>query len=120
MQAAVAKAPAFAGKFHQPLLQAVLLPLRAVVQHAARQPEQAARTTFGQIDLGPHGHHGITSRLRGWNFSRATTFSPSMSSIASASIFLSLAFSASSAFRRFASGTPCRRTSGATGKTTHR
>ena len=48
---------------------------------------------------------GDTPRLRAQNFPRATTFNASLSSMASAKSFLSLAFSASSALKRLASGT---------------
>src|SRR5690606_24984547 len=83
--------------------EAVLLPLRGVVQHAARQAQHATRATFGHVGLGPHGNDGFPPRLRAQNFPRATTFYASLSSIASASSFLSFAFSASSARSRFAS-----------------
>src|SRR5688500_7443049 len=105
VQPPVAEAPALTGQLDQALLKAVVLPLRAIVQHAARQAQHAAGAAFGHKVLGPHGGDGIPSRLRAQNFPRATTFNASLSSIASASSFLSLAFSASSARSRLASGT---------------
>lgn len=104
VEATIAETSALTGQLHQTLLQAVVLPLRLVVQQAARQPQQTASAALGHLGPGPHGYHGIASCLRAQNFPRATTFSASLSSIASASIFLSLAFSASRAFRRLASG----------------
>lgn len=60
---------------------------------------------LGELGTCPHCHHGVALCLRAQRFPRTTTFSASLSSIASASTFLSFAFYDSSAVSHLASGT---------------
>lgn len=105
VQPPVAETPSLAGQLDQAPLQAIVLSLGGVLQHAARQAQYAAGAPLGHMSLGPHDDDGVAWCLRAQNFPRATTFNASLSSIASASSFLSLLFSASNARRRLASGT---------------
>ncbi len=47
------------------------------------QAQQAAGPTLGELGTCPHCHHGVALCLRAQRFPRATTFSASLSSIAS-------------------------------------
>src|SRR5690606_11633855 len=77
---------------------------RPLVKRPAQAPCPAG-PPLRQAQLRPHVRDGSPSRRRAQYFPRATILSASLSSIDSASSFLSRAFSASSAFRRLASGT---------------
>lgn len=100
----VAGPPALAGQFDQAQLQPIILSLGLVVKHAARQAQRAAGPALGELGLCPYGRHGVALCQRAQNFPRATTFSASLSSNDSTSIFLSFALFASSALSRQASG----------------
>lgn len=65
------------------------------MQHAARKPDKPAGTALGDIDLLPNRRDRLAPGLRAQGFPFTTTFRASISSIASASSFFSLAFSAS-------------------------
>src|SRR5580658_5835684 len=107
MDASIAKTTPLRGELPDPCPQLIVVQRRTgfVVQNRARQPHQVTGATFGDARLGPHGLHCRSPRLRAYRFPRATTFSASMSSIASASSFFSLPFSPSSSRRRRASAT---------------
>lgn len=89
VQAAIAKAPALLGQFHQLGLQLGVLHTgsRLVAQHRAGQPDQLTGTTLGDAGSRLHLLHRLPPCCRAYPFLRATTFSDSMSRWASASNF---------------------------------
>jgi hypothetical protein len=106
VQPAVAEAPAFMGKNSQPLPQlGILRPARAIPHHHPHTADDPARPPLAQLERRTYMSDSLSLGSGRHHFFARRSFKAALSSMASASSFLSLAFSLSSPFSRLASET---------------
>lgn len=102
----IAEPSTVVGQFAQTATQLrIRSTLRLITDHLTIRPGNPARPPFREPEQGPQMRDRLALHGRRYHFFETSSFIAAKSNICSASSFFSLAFSSSSAFNRFASGT---------------